>query len=128
MSTPITDLAQILASLHVRRRGNYVYAVLPQVPDGVDVLATVREAEGLTVILAADDAVRLGVDASVVMACLTLDVHSSLEAVGLTAAVASALVAEDIPCNMVAGYYHDHVLVPVGMAQRAVEVIERLGG
>lgn len=68
-------------------------------------MAVVREAEGITLVRPTsprDDA----------MACITLTVHSSLEAVGLTAAVAGALAEHHIACNVVAGFFHDHVFVP----------------
>jgi uncharacterized protein len=50
-------------------------------------------------------------------------VQSSLEAVGLTAAFAATLGANDIPCNVLAGYHHDHILVPVDKAQRAIDAL-----
>ena len=58
---------------------------------------------------------------------ITLTVHSSLEAVGLTAAFATALGEAGINCNVLAGAFHDHLLVPVGDVARAVEVLRRLG-
>jgi uncharacterized protein len=61
-----------------------------------------------------------------VMRQITLTVHSALDGVGLTAAVASALAAEGIACNMVAARHHDHVFVPEAQAQRALAVLERL--
>ena len=62
------------------------------------------------------------------MTWITLDVHSSLEAVGLTAAVSAALAEENISCNVVAAYYHDHLFVPVADAERAMETLMRLTG
>ena len=54
------------------------------------------------------------------MACLTLTVHSALDGVGLTAAVATALAGAGIPANMIAGYHHDHVFVPEHQAEAAL--------
>ncbi len=54
------------------------------------------------------------------MAWLSLTVQSSLEAVGLTAAFAKTLGEVGIPCNVLAGYHHDHILVPVEQAQHAI--------
>lgn len=90
--------------------------------------AVITEAEGTTVIAAVGLATSRGWPVSFVGAWLTLDVHSALEAVGLTAAVSAALAAEGIAANMVAGFFHDHLLVPVTDADRAVEVLSRLGG
>jgi len=58
---------------------------------------------------------------------ITLTVHSSLEAVGLTAAVAGALARQGISANVVAAFYHDHIFVPRDQAERAVAVLEKLG-
>ena len=57
---------------------------------------------------------------------LTLDVHSSLLAVGLTAAVSTALAEAGIPCTMIAGFHHDHLLVPVDRADDAIRVLRSL--
>lgn len=85
-----------------------------------------REAEGLSLILPLDAAREHGCPVQSPMACLTLNVYSSLEGVGLTAAVAQALAANGIACNMVAAYHHDHAFVPVDDAERAIEILQRL--
>ena len=60
------------------------------------------------------------------MCCITLNVYSSLEGVGLTAAVATALGDKAIPCNMVAACHHDHVFVPSDKCDQALEVLNTL--
>ncbi len=60
------------------------------------------------------------------LARITLNVHSALEAVGLTAAVATALTREGISANVVAAYYHDHIFVPEVDAERALEALRAL--
>ena len=60
------------------------------------------------------------------MCCITLNVYSSLEGVGLTAAVSNALRENAIPCNMVAAFHHDHVFVPSKMCDQAMEVLTSL--
>jgi len=97
------------------------------VPDDVTIQASIVEAEGTTTVLATGDAQRLGVHSEFVAAWLTLEVHSPLDAVGLTAAVASALAAEGIPCNVLAGYHHDHLLVPAEQSDKAIAVLAALG-
>lgn len=57
---------------------------------------------------------------------ITLTVHSSLSAVGLTAAVASTLADHGISANVVAAYYHDHVFVPADGAEAAVSALKAL--
>ena len=61
------------------------------------------------------------------MRCITLTVHSSLEAVGLTAAIATELAGLGISANVVAAYYHDHVFVPCAQAEQAVAGLAALG-
>jgi uncharacterized protein len=61
-----------------------------------------------------------------VAAWITLTVHSALEAVGLTAAFSKALADVNISCNVVAGYYHDHIFVPQQDAEKAMAVLESL--
>ena len=54
---------------------------------------------------------------------ITLTVHSSLEAVGLTAVVTNKLAEHKISANVVAAYYHDHIFVPCEKAKKAMEVL-----
>jgi len=63
---------------------------------------------------------------SMTCAWITLTVHSSLEAVGLTAAVSKALTNANISCNVIAAYYHDHIFVPAQDAQQAMDVLLQL--
>ncbi len=122
------DLSTLLATMHpVVREGEYVYALWPHgKPLAGHVAAAVREAEGLTVVLPRADADSLGLDYDFVAAWITLQVHSALEAIGLTAAVSAALTEAKISCNVLAGFHHDHLLVPVAEAERALEVLHEL--
>lgn len=94
---------------------------------GPGVLALVTEAEGTTVVATVAEAERRGWPVGFRAAWLTISVHTSLEAVGLTAALAAALAEEGIACNVLAGHLHDHLLVPTDRADDAVAAIERLG-
>lgn len=112
------------------RPGTYVFCTTRDAAQAArarpSALATFAEDEGTSLVLPRGDAARLGFEAALPMACITLTVHSALEGVGLTAAVAAALGAEGIPCNMVAAYHHDHVFVPEGRAQDALAALRRL--
>ena len=88
-------------------------------------LATFRETEGATLIVPWERADEFDV-CSEPMARITLNIHSSLEAVGLTAAVSQALASEAISANVVAGFYHDHIFVPQTMGERAVACLKLL--
>lgn len=84
------------------------------------------EDEGTTLILRRDVALANGFEDGSVMRCITLTVHSSLEAVGLTAAFATTLARAGCSANVVAGYHHDHIFVPAGQADRALEVLKAM--
>ena len=128
MTTGMTDLDQMLRTLDATARaGEYVFAVVPPGHPAVPLAsATVVEDEGLTVVLAREDADRLGVTYDFVATWITLTVHSALEAVGLTAAFSRALAEAGISCNVLAGFHHDHLLVPAGEKDRAMSVLQAL--
>ncbi len=82
-----------------------------------------REEEGLSLIVEREAAAAHGLDISLPMKRIVCEVNSALDGVGLTAAVAAALAAEDIPCNVVAALRHDHVFVPTACAARALQIL-----
>lgn len=108
--------------------GDYVFCCLPDegLLQGAQVIGSFREREGLTVILERQHAQSLGLEGGYVMAWITLTVHSSLQAVGLTAAFANALGSAGISCNVIAGFYHDHLFVGKDDAHRAMAVLRQL--
>ncbi len=91
-----------------------------------DAIATFQEAEGVSMILPVDVAQSAGQAVDVPMRCITLNVYSSLEGYGLTAAVATVLAEAKIACNMVAAYHHDHAFVPADQAEDALTVLKAL--
>jgi uncharacterized protein len=109
------------------RPGSFVFVVVHDeaLLDQLDPEATIRESEGLTAVVRRERADALGVPYDYLAAWITLRVHSALDAVGLTAAVSSALARAGISCNVIAGYHHDHLLVP---ADRAADALEALSG
>jgi len=127
----LTDLSELLAHLEpVLREGEFVFASVEGARYGVhadlEPLGAFVEDEGLTLILERSRAESAGLAFEGVMRCITLTVTSSLEAVGLTAAVAGALAEAGISANVVAAFHHDHVFVPTSEAARALEVLSGL--
>jgi len=125
-SEPLRDLAQLLAAMQpALNPGVYVFASLPHGSEvaALQPLATFRETEGLTVIAAEPRAPVVGLTILFRASWITLRVHSDLQAVGLTAAVANALTRVNISCNVVAAAHHDHLFVPVESAHAALEAL-----
>ncbi len=122
------DLAKLLSGMRPQLNpGRYVYCTLPaKVPAGMRPVVTVAEPEGVTVVVPQEEADSLGLRYEYVAAWITLQIHSALEAVGLTAAVAGRLAEAGISCNVVAGFHHDHLFVTADDADRAVQVLEDL--
>jgi len=90
------------------------------------VLMTFKEEESTTLILEKALADQWDLDYTFVASWITLSVHSSLEAVGLTAAFSKALSENGISCNVVAAYYHDHIFVDTKDASKAMEILNAL--
>ena len=118
---------KLLASMEPERQpGTFVFVTVPDAPPGCRPVATVREAEGLTLVLAKHDADAHGLSYDFEAAMISLTIHSALDAVGLTAAIAAALAAERISANVIAGYFHDHLFVPADRADDAMAALTRL--
>jgi hypothetical protein len=123
------DLGALLSGLDpVLHPEELVFATIApgeEVP-AARVFARIEEDEGTTLILREADAGRLGLDHEMPSRRIELRVHSDLAAVGLTAAISTALAAAGISANVVAAFHHDHVLVPASDADRALAVLHRL--
>ena len=121
-----TDLGRLLTTLQPRvRPGAFVVVALPEIPD-VRCEAVICEDEAVTCVVTRDLADERGWPYDFVAGWVTLQVHSSLEAVGLTAAVSAELARAGIAANMLAGFHHDHVLVPIARLHNAVGVLTEL--
>jgi hypothetical protein len=122
-----TDLSRLLKTLSPEvREGQFVFVSRVTV-ERADAEALIREEEGVTHIVTKQIADDMDWAYDFVAAWITLRVHSSLAGVGLTAAVSRALADAGISCNMVAGYFHDHLLVSYDRADEALAVLARLG-
>lgn len=86
-------------------------------------IASYQEEEGLTLVLDKKAADRAGLAYESVFNCITLTVHSSLDAVGLTAAISGKLATNGISANIIAAYHHDHVFVQKCNAQSALQLL-----
>jgi hypothetical protein len=129
VSQPISDLALLLASMQPElNEGAYVFSTVDTDTDvsRLAPVATFREREGLTVIVDETTALREGLPVLFRAAWITLTVHSDLQAVGLTAAVAEALTKVSISCNVVAAAFHDHIFVPTDRAADAISQLVEL--
>lgn len=106
----------------------YVFCVVggPAEADEFTVMSSVVEPEGLSLVTTQEQADRAGLVDDFVAAWITLRVHSALHTVGLTAAVSTALADAGVSYNVIAGYHHDHLLVPFDRAQDALTILRKL--
>ena len=124
---PISDLQVLLRSMApVLNPGIYAFVTLPKGSrlDPSVVVASILEPEGLSVIVERSVGAREHFTPAFECAWITLSVNSALTAVGLTAAVSTALASAGISCNVVAGTNHDHLFVPIDQANRAIEMLK----
>ncbi len=125
-----TDLQRLLGGLapELAERPRAIRSQAADVAVPAEAIMSFRENEGITTIVAVDEH---AVDASAdepLWAQITLRIHSSLEAVGMMAAIAAALTARDIPCNAVSAYYHDHLFVPWQRRDDTLAALQALTG
>jgi uncharacterized protein len=118
-----TDLARLLAGLSpvIASRPRAIRTQASDVPAPSGAIMLFREEEGLTVVFESD-----GNGNDTVWAQITLRIHSSLDAVGMMAAISAALAQRGIPCNAVSAYYHDHLFVPWSRRDDALDALNEL--
>ena len=124
-----TNLDSLLANMRPELgSSSFAFCLVPKVKLSEisldDIEVWVRESEGITLVMKEAQARRYGFDVTHLFARITLQVHSSLTAVGLTAVVATRLAAQGISANVIAGYHHDHIYVAQSDGQRAVEILQ----
>ncbi|MFD9976735.1 ACT domain-containing protein [Streptomyces sp. NPDC059017] len=128
--SPERDLGRLLTGMRPELNlGRYVFTTVTAAPPpGLTPVVTVAEDEGLTLVVREEEADAAGLAHDYVAGWITLRVHSALDAVGLTAAVATALADAGISCNVVAGHHHDHLFVPYERADEALTLLQELAG
>ncbi len=122
------NLRKLMASLSPQLvEGEFVFCTIPdaQYGDFAELLpvASFCEDEGLTLLVTTENADKAGFNYESIFKCITLKVHSSLEAVGLTAAVSGKLAQRGISANVIAAYHHDHIFVQAEKADAALSAL-----
>lgn len=121
-----TNLDTLLRSLSAELvDAEFVFVTRPDghIPSGISPVMEFREAEGVTLIVNRHEAEAHGLDYAFPCRMITLNVHSSLEAVGFMAKIAGVLAEHGFPVNPVSGFYHDHIFVPVGSESKVLALL-----
>jgi len=124
-----TNIKILLKNLKpVLNKGEYVFVSVKNL-DGIDrndTLCEFKEKEGITIVLERKKADALNFKYDFIASWITLTIHSSLDAAGLTAIFSTELAKQNISCNIVAGYYHDHIFVSKKDAENALKILNSL--
>lgn len=123
------NLSQLIRGMSPKlNEGEYVFARVESFK-GIDRDTTIcefKEEEGITIVIDKAKADELGLAYEFIASWITISIHSSLDAVGLTALFSSELAKFHISCNVIAAYYHDHIFVDKKDAKKAIEILAAL--
>jgi len=110
------------------KKGEYVFCTLKDADSitSEDTICEFKEPEGLSIVIEKQKADRLGLEYYLVFSWITLNIHSSLDAVGFTALFSTELAKHHISCNVIAGFYHDHIFVNKKDSHKAMQVLTNL--
>jgi hypothetical protein len=125
-----TNLATLIRSMRPRLApGRFAFVTLPagaSMPSGTAPVMTFQEVEGTTLIVPAEQISAAGLDTAFPCGMITLDINSSLEAVGFLAAITARLAAAGIAVNPVSAFHHDHLFVPEERAYEAMAILRAM--
>ena len=99
-----------------------IYVYTQDCPAGIVPLAQFYENEGMSYVIAQENA--MGLSVTFPCRCIQLKATTALDAVGITAKVSGVLAAANIPCNVIAAYHHDYFLVPLALGEKALELLK----
>lgn len=127
----LPELSEVLKIMKPKiQPGEYIFCVVSEAKFrtmNIKALCTFKEKEGISAILDRPSADGNAIQYSSVWKMISLSVNSSLESIGMLAAISTRFAKERIPLNVISAYHHDHLFVPVQFAEKAMALLKKIG-